>query len=74
MSRIALQLLDEWLFCMQHESSEVSLVASSNFQMTNNGKFATLPILSRVVVCANSRHMLSDLQKLLLQNTAPVEA
>ncbi len=31
MSRIALQLLDEWLFCMQHESSEVSLVASSNF-------------------------------------------
>ncbi len=31
MPRKALQLLEEWLCCMQHYSSEIRVVASSNF-------------------------------------------
>ena len=31
MSRMALQLLEEWLGCMQHDSSGMSVVASSSF-------------------------------------------
>jgi len=59
MSGVALQRLDKWLFCKQHESFEVNTVAMASFNVQ-------MPIGQQWQVCANRRHMLSDMHNLLL--------
>lgn len=60
MSRMALQLLEEWLCCMQHDSSGISVVASSSFQMPNYYAGNCFIVNKEWRSVANSWHMLSD--------------